>query len=178
MSRGSLLQLQVWYWLPTRMPQSFAWTRPFTLKELLEHSGCEVTIMFRPPYHHTSTRKKIFIKHKKKSDETRQFWLSFIKSSFFFLRLQRRRPSLWQQVWLQTKPRGHRDCGCVNHPYCLSAPRRAQPLRPLSRALRLFQEKWGERECVFPPILRRAETCRVKLGESRRKGKGGGERVS
>lgn len=39
----------------------------------------------------------------------------------------------------------------------------------------IVPENCGEKKCVFPLNLRRAETCRLKLGARQRKEKGGRE---
>lgn len=81
-------------------------------------------------------------------------------------------------MWI--KLRGHRDWVPMSQPPPPLLPhvrRGAHPAAALEQGtLPLFQRIEEKKECVVPLILRRAGTCRLKLGARRRKEKGGRER--
>lgn len=84
--------------------------------------------------------------------------------------------SLWQQTWW-IKSRGHRYCAPVRQPSLFLTPRWDAPCcSPWAGHVVIVPEDWGEKKCVVPLNLRRAETCRLKLGARQRKEKGGRER--
>lgn len=76
------------------------------------------------------------------------------------------------------KPRGHRDYARIRHSSLLRGLQRDAPCcGPWALHAVIVPEDWGEKECVVPLNLGRAETCRLKLGARRRKEKGGRERI-